>query len=132
MSVEKSKQLLRLLNQINKKYGRYTAMIQHFKSFTELMEVAVLPLLKEHPEAIQLMDGKKASHNLKRFATFEFEAKTWRINSDTHVVKLLAAYELENAGQKPFVEAKTNGKRSCLRLSNQMTQGPKGLYIYEK
>ncbi len=102
----------------------------HFKSFSGLLEEAVLPLLKKHPEWTRL-DGAEKSGNRTVFATFQYEYKNWKIHSDTLVAKLLAALELENAGQKPFVEAKTKKERNCLRLSNLKTKGPKRLYIYE-
>lgn len=102
----------------------------HFKTFSGLMEEAVLPLLKKHPEWKRL-DGKEKGGNRTVFATFRYEYKTWKIHSDTVITKLLEAFELENSGQKPFLQSKTEKKNSCLRLSTQETDIPNGLYIYQ-
>lgn len=105
-------------------------MAQHFGSFTELMETAVLPLLKKHPDWIRL-DGALKGGNRIVFATFRYQYKTWKIHSDTLIAKLLEAFELETGGEMPFLQAKTEKQNACLHLSNQKTEAPNGLYIYQ-
>lgn len=94
------------------------------------MEVAVLPLCQKHPDWIRL-DGAEKGGNRNAFATFRYEYKTWKIHADTHVSKLLEAFELEKTGEKPFLQSKTGKKNTCLRLSNQKSEAADGLYIYQ-
>ena len=100
----------------------------HFNSFAELMEMQVLPLRQTHPEYEQL-DGLSGS-NGSAFAYFDHFSKKWRVNKDTKIDRLLAAWKLYQTGAEPFVIGKTiRSKKPCLQL-NEENPEPKGLFIY--
>ena len=100
----------------------------HFSGFSELMEQLILPHHQAHPD-FERLDGLAGIGNQKVFANFFHFHKKWRVNSDTKVAPLLAAWETHQALEEPFVEESSRGNRPCLRLNNGDARA-KGLYIY--
>lgn len=103
--------------------------MEAYKTLAALMENEVLPLSRKHPHWIRL-DGADKGGNRQVFARFRYEYKTWKIHADTHIAQLLAAYALDQNGEKPFFQSKTDKGNFCLRLSSQETSTAEGLYIY--
>ena len=106
------------------------ATIQTAKSFAKIMEEMVLPLRENHPEWICLGGPYKSGYPTV-FVKFRYAFRDWMIKSDTQIDKLLVAYDLQKEGEKPFVISKTEKGNLCLRLSNQDSDAPDGLYIYQ-
>jgi hypothetical protein len=104
-------------------------MPNHYTSFSDLIQNAVLEIRRQHPDWIRL-DGNVSGGNRNTFATFRYKYKTWKIHSDTTLDALLIAWELESAGKVPFEIAVTAKGNSCLRLPETLEGEADGLYVY--
>lgn len=101
----------------------------HYSTFNDLMQSSILPLHKAHPDWEQL-DGQESGGNRSIFATFRYNYHPWKIHADTRIDKLLEAWQIAEAGEKPFQIAKTEQGTLCLHLAGQVENEANGLYIY--
>ncbi|MEZ4908537.1 MAG: hypothetical protein R2771_13060 [Saprospiraceae bacterium] len=101
-----------------------------FSSFIELIENGVIPIKKNNPEWIRI-DGQTQKGNRSVFAYFNYKGNKWRINSDTHIDKLMKAYYCFIKGDDPFIEIPTrNLSNKCLVLKDEIENRNKHIYIY--
>ena len=103
--------------------------VPHFSTFAELMGNLILPHRQAHPD-FERLDRLSGVGNRSPFATFNHFNQKWKVAKDTKIDRLLAAWELHQSWEEPFVEASTKGNKPCLRL-NEANPDAKGLFIYQ-
>jgi hypothetical protein len=103
-----------------------------FELFAQFVEDLVLPLQAAHPD-YERLDGQPTGGNRTIVATFWHDGRQWKVHADTHVDRLLTAYEAMTLGTDPFVHQATPRGNSLDLRSNLKgaPPGPKHLYIYE-
>jgi hypothetical protein len=106
-----------------------------YPSFGAFMEEIVLPLRAAYP-SYERLDGQPTGGNRDSAGEFTHAGRMWRVHADTHLDRLMAAYEALTRGTSdPFVEQPTP-RGNSLDLRPELKAGlhsprRKYLYIYE-
>lgn len=99
------------------------AIVSIYRSFGELVK-------KEGIESLPRNRNQQLSNaGRQAFAYFRYEGRTWRVNADSKVDRVMQAYECLKSGGVPFIMTTTDKGTCCLDLKRRT--GPKGLYVYE-
>ena len=102
---------------------------QTYKDFKEFYLEGVAPLKKENPAFIRL-DGKMKGNTRIVFGYFLYADKKWKVNADTHIDRILLAFNELEKGNDPFViKALRDHKGEYLAIKGQPVRDSK-FYVF--